>query len=397
VSEAENWAQQAVNIAQQKQLGNLQASALLELGNAFSGKDESKAESYFTQALQVAKANKGRLREGMALTNLGSLYLRTLRIDDGLRHAEQALTIFQQDNYPRQAVDCLSHIGRGRRRKGDYAAAQQAFNQKLELAKQIKSQKAIADSYADIGSLLLDQERFPEALEQYGKAIEFYGAKNAVLIAFCNTNRAQILMRLGRYDEAKHVLDELFNLTKSNNDLLGLVPELNLIQAQMSLDKGDLGPASASATEAIKAAGPKSEATIQAQYLLALAKGGSAEAQNLCKQSMEAASTAGDFGLHSRVLLACADVALKAKDPKTALALATQAQGRFARGGSQIESEWHAWAIAARASKDLGDNNTAQEQISNAEGARSRLEQLWGADVFKQYAAVRPDIQVYYR
>jgi len=395
VSEAENYAQQAVSIAQQKQLENLAAGAVLELGNVFYAKgDYAKAEQYFNQALQIAQLNKGRLREARALTNLGDLYIRTLRIDNGLSMAQQALTFFQEANYPRDAVTCLSHIGRAHRRKGDYAAAQQAFNQKLDLANQIKSPPAIAEAYVDLGSLLLDQERFPEALAHYDKAIELYTtAKNDFYVAFCNANRAQILMRLNRKDEAKQVLEELFNLTKSKDTFLGLVPELHLIQAQMSLIQGDLRQAKASASEAIKAG---SDTTIQAQYLLALANQGSSEAKNLCTQSIEAASKAGDSGLHSRALLACADVALKAKDAKTALTLATQAQERFARGGSQLESEWRAWAIAWLASKDLGDNNAAQEQKKNADGIRSRLEQQWGVDVFKLYAA-RPDIQVYYR
>jgi serine/threonine protein kinase/Flp pilus assembly protein TadD len=396
VSEAENYAQQAVNIAQQKQLENLAAGALLELGNAFYAKgDNAKAEQYFNQALQIAQLNKGRLREARALTNLGDLYIRTLRIDNGLSMAQQALTFFQEANYPRDAVTCLSHIGRAHRRKGNYAAAQQAFNQKLDLANQIKSQPAIAEAYGDLGSLLLDQERFPEALGHYDKAIELYSttAKNDFLLAFCNANRAQILMRLGRKDEAKQLLEELFNLTKSKDTFRGLVPELYLIQAQMSLIQGELSQAKAAASEAIKAG---SDTTIQAQYLLALANEGSGEAKNLCTQSIEAASKAGDFGLHSRALLACADVALKAKDPRTAVSLATQAQERFARGGSQLESEWRAWAIAWLASEDLGDNNTAQEQKKNADAVRSRLEQQWGADVFKLYAA-RPDIQVYLR
>jgi hypothetical protein len=171
------------------------------------------------------------------------------------------------------------------------------------------------------------------------------------------------------------------------------VPELHLIQAQISLSQGDQHQASASANEAIKSGGAKSDASIQANYILALA--GARDGQKLCSESMEAASNAGDFGLHSRALLGCAEVALKGGDPKTALALATQAQERFARG-TQLESEWRAWAIASRASKDLGDNNTAQEQTRNAEATRARLEHQWGADVFKKYAA-RPDIQVYYR
>jgi tetratricopeptide (TPR) repeat protein len=394
ISEAENYAQQAVSIAQQKQLENLTASGLLELGNAFSAKgDYAKAEQYFSQALQFARTNKGRLREARALTNLGGLYIQTLRIDEGLKMAEQALTFFQQENYPRLAGTCLSHIGRGRRRKGDYAGAQQAFNQKLELAQQSKSQPAIAESYVDLGSLLLDQERFPEALEQYDKAIQLYGTSNSFLVAFCNANRTLILTRLGRFDEAKQLLDELFNLTKSKDAFLALAPELHLIQAQISLSQGDQHQASASANEAIKSGGPKSDASIQANYILGLA--GTRDAQKLCSESIEASSNAGDFGLHSRVLLGCAEVALKGGDPKTALALATQAQERFERG-TQLESEWRAWAIASRASKDLSDGNTAQEQMRSAEATRARLEQQWGTEIFKKYAA-RPDIQVYYR
>lgn len=393
-SEAENYAQQAVSIAQQKQLENLAAGALLEVGNAFSAKgDYEKAEHYFNQALLIARANKGRLREAMATTNLGGLYIRTLRIDQGLQMAEQTLTFFQQENYPRLAVTCLSHIGRGRRRKGDYAAAQQAFNQKLELATQLKSPQAIAESYADLGSLALEQERLPEALEKYDKAIQLYGSSNDYLVAFCNTNRAQILMGLGRSDEAGHLLDELLK-SKAKDALL---PDIHLTQAELNLSQQKWQQAISFATEAFKDGGAQSSIAIQAQYVLALAKAGlaaRADAQKLCDDSMKAASDTGDFALHSRALVACAEVSLKANDLENATRLASQAQERFARGG-QLASEWWAWLITSQASKILGDNNKAQEQLRNAESTRSKLEQQWGSDTFKQYAT-RPDIQVYY-
>ncbi len=392
-SEAESYAQQAVNIAQQKQLENLTASGLLELGNSFSAKgDYQKAEFYFNQAIQFARANKGRMREAMGMTNLAGVYLQTLRIDEGLRLAQQALEYFQQENFPRLAFLCLTPISRGLRRKGDYAAAQQALNQKLKLANQLKSQAAIADTHIEFGALLRDQEQLPAALDSYGKAIELYGSSNDYLVAFCKENRAHILARLGRYEEAKQLLDELF---KSKEAFRGLVPDLHLNRAEASLSQGDLPQAIASSNEAIKTGDPKSNVTVEAQYVLALAKATSAqtEARKLCEDSMKATENAGDFGLHSRALLACAEVALKGKDAQTALTLATQAKERFARG-LQLESEWRAWAIAARASKDLGDSNSAQEQMKNAEAARSKLQQQWGAEAFKLYAA-RPDIQVY--
>jgi serine/threonine protein kinase/tetratricopeptide (TPR) repeat protein len=392
-ADAENYAQQAVSIAQQKHLENLTASGLLELGNSFSAKgDYQKAELYFNQAIQFARANKGRMREAMGMTNLAGVYLQTLRIDDGLRLAQQALEYFQQENYPRLAFLCLTPIGRGFRRKGDYAAAERAVNQKLELANQLNSQAAIADTHIEFGALLLDQEQLPAALDHYGKAIELYGSSNDYIVAFCKENRAHILARLGRYEEAKQLLDELF---KSKDAVVGLLPDLHLNRAELSLSQGDLQQAIASSNEAIKTGDPKSNVTVESQYVLALAKATSAqtEARKLCEDSMKATENTGDFGLHSRALLACAEVALKGKDAQTALTLATQAEERFARG-LQLESEWRAWAIAARASKELGDSNSAQEQMKNAEAARSKLEQQWGAEAFKLYAA-RPDIQVY--
>ena len=395
-SEAENYSQQAVSFAQQKQLENLTAGALLELGNTFQGKgDYGKAESYFNQAILFARANKGRLREAIGMMNLAGIYIQTLRIDDGLGMAQQALQFFQQENYPRNAFLCLTHIGRAYRRKGDYTAAQEALNQKLELAKQSQTQASIADTHVELGALLLDQEQLPAALEHYENAIKIYGSTNDFLVAFCNENRAHILARLGRYEEAKQLLDELF---KAKDSLVALLPDLYLNQAEMSLSRGDLPQAIASSNDAIKIGDPKSNVTIRAQYVLALAKadtGAQSEAQKLCEESIKATSNAGDFGLHSHALLACAEAALKRKDAQNALTLAVQAQERFARG-SQLESEWRAWAIASRASKDLGDNDKAEEQLRNAQAIRSRLEQQLGSETFKQYTA-RPDIQVYYR
>jgi tetratricopeptide (TPR) repeat protein len=241
----------------------------------------------------------------------------------------------------------------------------------------------------------MDQEQLPAALEHYQSAIRLYGSTNDFLVAFCNENSAHILAKLGRYEEAKQLLDELF---KSKEGFLGLVPDLHLNRAETSLSQRDWRQAIASSSETIRTSGSKSSVTIRAQNVLAIAKaesGAQKQAREFCDESIKATSNAADFGLHSRTLLACAEVALKGKDAQTALTLATQAQERFARG-LQLESEWRAWAIGSRARKDLGHYDVAMEQMRKEETTRSKLEQQWGAEVFRKYAA-RPDIRLYYQ
>jgi serine/threonine protein kinase/Tfp pilus assembly protein PilF len=394
-AEAENYATQAVAFAQQKRLENLAASGLIELGNSFAtdGKDE-KAEQYFNQGIQFARANKGLLREAKGLVNLGSLYIRTARVDDGLKLVQQAMEFFQRENHPSSVGTCLTQLGRGYRRKGDYAAAQQALNQKLALAMQGDSKPEIGHTYFEIGQLRLDEEKYPNALQEYGNALQIYEALgNKFRVAFTNTNRAKILVRLGNRDEARQLLDGLFKTTnEQKGSYVQLLPELQLIKAELSLSEGNVGQATELATEAVRNSPPKSEVLIESKYFLGLLKG---DAKKLCAEALDAASKAGIYGLHSRALLVAAEAALKGNDAQTALSLATQAQERLSRG-ELLESEWRAWIIASRASEQLGDKNKKDEMWKNAMNARSRLEQQWGADTFKRYAE-RPDIQVYYR
>jgi len=92
-------------------------------------------------------------------------------------------------------------------------------------------------------------------------------------------------------------------------------------------------------------------------------------------------------------MLAAAEAALARKDGQRALALASEAQQRFARGG-QLESEWRGWTIMARANALLGNTAQSAEQLTKASEIRGNLEKEWGSDAFKRYSS-RPDIQVY--
>jgi len=399
-AEAENYATQAVTFAQQKQLENLATSGLLELGNSFSSQGNiEKAEFYFGQVIQFARANKGRLREARGLLNLGGLYIQTSRVDEGVKMVQQALDYFQQSNYPRSVGICLTQLARGHRRKADFAAAEQALSQKLEIAKQSNNPQAIADVDYEFALLRFDEEKYPAALEACDRAAAAYeSGKDTFGSVFAKTNRAKILVRLGRFDEARQLLDELFKTTgELKGGYLQVLPELELIKAELAFSEGNLPQANTSASAAVKTAPARSDVLTESKFFLGLVKaasGAKRDAKQLCDEAINVSSNSGNSRLYSVAQLRCAEAALKGNDAQTALTLAAEAQGRFARS-EQHESEWRAWAIVSRAYEELGDQTKAKETLKNAESARSRLEQEWGPGVFKQYAA-RPDIQVYY-
>ncbi|HSK63197.1 MAG TPA: tetratricopeptide repeat protein, partial [Pyrinomonadaceae bacterium] len=402
VAEAENNAQQAVTIAQNKQLENFAAAGLNELGLIHYLKgDYQKAETFFSQAVQLARANKGRFTEAQGLSNLGAVYINTLRVDQGLQMVQQALNFFQERNYPANVSLCLTHITRGYRRKGDYTAALQAGNQKLELARKDGAQPEIANAYTEIAAVLMDREDLPNARKHYEDAAGIYESiRDQRRLPYNKANRGNILWRLGHYDQGEMILDELWKtISDPQTRNKSLMSTVLLYRAQIRLSQRKFAEAISFGNEAIAAAGTENpEVAIEARSVLGLAKaksGNASEGLKLCNEAVEMSSRTGDFLIQSRALLDKAETALLSNDAQTALNLATEAQARFGRG-ELFESEWRAWLIASRASEKLGDKNKAQEQFGNAMNVRSKLEQRWGAETFKQYSS-RSDIQALYK
>lgn len=400
--DAENYAQQAVAFAQQKQLENLAAGGLLEVGNAYlSKRDYANAERYFTQARDLARVNKGRVREMNAVSNLGGIYIANLRVDEGLRLVQEALDFFRQGNYPRNVTYCLTQLGRGYRRRGDHAAALQALAEKLELAKRGNSPREIADCMGEMAAVDMDQDNLPKALAEFNEALKIYETvPNQLRITYNKLNRGNVYGRMGNYYEAQLLLDDLSSATSdAQSSYAELKPVVKLLMAQAQLSQRKFPEAISFANEAVKVDSKKEpETAIESRYTLGLAKvlaGERKEGLRLCDEAVKMASTAGDFTLYSRALLAQAEAALFSDDASTALRLGMEAQARFARC-SQFASEWRAWMVSARASQRLGNKEKADEQLRNAQNVRSKLEQQWGADAFKQYSS-RPDIQVYYQ
>lgn len=402
LSEALKMAQQAVALAQQRNLESLAAGGLIELGNSFHDKgDYSDAEKYYLQAIDLAQTGKSKRREAIARSNLGGMYIQTQRIDQGLPLVEQALTFFQQGNYPKNVSNCLTQIARGNRRKGDYSLALRALQQKMELAQQGGSQPAIADVYAELGAVFYEQGNYPASFDNYSKALDIYEkVGNPIKAAYSQTNRTNVLWRLGRFEEAKENLTEVSAVAAGGTEVLKpLVAALRLIDAQISLSQRNFSLARTKVNEALELAGDEyQDILIEGKFTLGLviaqsAKG--AEGEKLCEESVKLADKSGDLALKTKAMLAQAEAALESGNARRAAEIAGQLQGGLA-SASQLEAEWRAFLIWSKASAQLGDSEGAAAQLSQAKRVCNQLQQSWGGEAFNRYVS-RPDIQAYYK
>jgi tetratricopeptide (TPR) repeat protein/predicted Ser/Thr protein kinase len=396
--QAENYQKQAIDFAEQHGLETPMVRSLIYLGNTFLAKgDYDQADKNFNLALGVAERNKSPYLENLSLANIGTLRYYQLRTDESLQLAQKALDFFQSGGYRAQVMFAMITVARATRRKGDFDSALHTLEQRLQLARQADDRRQVAVTYGEMGFALFQREHYPEALDQYSKAAaDFQQLGDRLNLAYNLMNRGNILWRLGRYQEsaeALHQASELANRPEGKYE--PVLTEIELINAQIALSQRNFADAKLRSRRVLSTSPAPEDVTIDAEYTLGLAEafsGAGADGERLCKEAVDAAGKIGDVALLSRAQLALAEVQLIGGNARSALATATEPQKRLALTGQQ-ESQWRAWAIAARASRALHDETSARQQLTQATALLSRLEQSWRAEDFSHYTE-RPDIRV---
>lgn len=400
--QAQQYASEAVNLAQVNQMENLAARGSIDLGNVYFVRGRyPEAERYFQQAFEAAQRFGGRQNAARAQLSLASLYLQRGEADPALNYSQQALTFYQTGGYLTETSQALLVRGRAYQQKGDYATALQAFQEQLQLAEKTGNQAQIAYSHTTIGNLLYDQEKYEEAHQHFDETYDLYNSMgNQLYRGYALMNRAATLWRLGRSEAARIDLDQASAIAKQNDSSFKeLQAHINLVETQIFLSERRFRDAIAKSQQAVDLAGPQNKvAVIRGKYLLGLTQtlsGKGRVGQAICQEASDAAASINDPLLLSRARLALAEASLAAGDTQSARADAQQAQAFFARTGLS-EAEWRAWLIAGLASQKAGDRDNANLYLMHASELFSSLQQKWGAEVFNSYRE-RPDIQFYRR
>ena len=395
---ATEFAQQAVELAQKSGMENLSTRGLIDLGNSFlvRGK-QAEAENYLAQALAAAVRAKARRNEARARVAMASLRQQQDKPDEAVQYLEPALAFYQQGGYRTETISCLALLGRANLQKGDYAAADKGHEELLRLAQESNDQSLIARAHAERGSALIREEKFPEALDHLNRAYSIYSSQGIPRSMGYNlASRGEVLGRLGKFDEAKALLDQATVIAnKPGNELKRLSVETQLALAEIALMQDNFANAKATAEKAVETAGTEFKGTVNsAKIVIGLAEsygGAKAAGKQTTSAALELAKQLNDPAQLASAQSAFAAALLLAGDSSSAVTNALQAQEVFARLG-QMESEWQAWLIAAQACENLGDKTKAREYAGQAKDTFAKLEQRWGNEDYKSYLG-RPDVQ----
>ena len=237
----------------------------------------------------------------------------------------------------------------------------------------------------------------PEALRNFEESHAIYVDLDVPLtIGYLLLDRADMLWRLGRYDEAERLVNEVPATANrlDNKYRQVLLARMALLNSEIALSKDLLPQARRFVEQSLTLASQSDHTTAEAKYNLSLIQLRSAdkkEAPRTSEAAVVLAQKINDRHLLSETLLVQAQALLENSDAKEALVKAREAKDNFARH-HQYESEWRAWLVMARASQRLGDLAGAREGVSQIHNLLTVIQQKWETESFNRYKE-RSDIK----
>jgi tetratricopeptide (TPR) repeat protein len=385
-------AQQAIDLARRAGIDVLAASGLIEIGNAlFLKGDNAAAEPYLRNAIVAAKRFQAVRVEARAELTLGQLLEKEGRIEEAVPVAKGAFDDFQQVGDKSNANRAAIPVARMLRYQGDYEAAGVLFRQQVQVAEEAKDQGGIAFAVQGLGSVLLLQERYPDALASFDRSAAVSRAvANQNQEGYSLVNRADALWRLGRYREAGESLKDAEALAERLGGNKPLLASVHGVREEVDLSQQRFQEADNEIRQMLDFSGKTLATDPSAKRRLGLIRvrsGRAREGMALCEESVRQARETKEASLLKNAELALTEAKLESGDVAGALTLAAGLTQYFAIKG-QNESDLRASALAAAASQGA-DRARYSER---AKAALEKLRKTLGAEAFTDFTS-RQDIR----
>jgi tetratricopeptide (TPR) repeat protein len=380
-------ANRAVEMAQENGLEYWAIDGITRLGNAYlSSGDYDKAGTKFEQAQNLAEKSQTPRLVALAQVGLAQVRSSQSQPSKALPLAISAFHFYQANGFKRDSADALTLVLRAQRDTADNKAALKSGGDLLKLAAELDD---VARMRADeaMGSVFLQVERYPEALDYFQKALKTSRDLNQQ-IEYHLLDYAEALWRVGDYDDAERTLAGISGASKLRP---GIAFRFNERKLGLLLSQKHFPEARKIAMSALSVKVPEDPGFFYRAMGQIETASRSSSAQEWCQRSLEQAQKETDRIAVAMAQLALANAYLTQGSDREALTLAQNAHTFFAASG-QPESEYLALLSLAkifRRAKDLdGSRKFAQQGMD----IFSNFAHNYPTQLYRSYLA-RPDIQ----
>jgi tetratricopeptide (TPR) repeat protein len=388
---AAKFANTALTLAKENGLDYWAQDAFIRLGHAHLGwSNYGEAELCFQHALEAARRNAWPKLEANAQVGLATLRNVQGKPDSALASANAALKYFRRAGLFNESFSAETRIVRAQIDKKAFQDALDSSWKALALARTYNSPASISTAEELIGSVLLNLERYPEALVHLENARSTGGLVTR-LSAYDALQCADALWHLGRFTEAENMLaatpSRLRNLPQFNI-------EISRIRGHMLLSRARYSDAARIAGAMLKQYSKLPlAALIDLQMIVAVSEarlGSLRKAEALCDDAMQMAQEENAHELSAYVKLQRAEVLSTIGPPESLRSLARAAGEFFSRTDKQ-ESNWRSLMYVAKSYSRPSESKERRQYASQALNILSQFENNWGKPAFQTYLK-RPDV-----
>ena len=385
--QAVDLAQKAIALARDNQLNSWAADGFVRLASAQLDQGHyAEADAALVEAFQILHQTQQSRVEALANLTLASLRNQQQRVNEISAPAEAALVWYKANGYFTLATRASLLLARADRDLGNTDKALREANELLALAAQAGRPGLLTQSEELAGSIYLDMENYPPALDHFQKALSYAG--NGSYRPYELLDCANVLTDLGRFADAEQ--------------LLASAPQDNPFTGEIGVDallmQREFGEASRLATQLLGQFSDKPDDVRVLKLDRAYAEASSAHPQAALAEFQrilsQEAQPAGP-GSQAVVALETAAIDLAAGNNQQALSAARKAEPWFA-AQKLWDSDLHSSLIAASAAGKLGDSASRDLYRAKTVDILNNLRNTWDPSSFQSYLS-RPDLQLLVR
>jgi len=208
---ARRLATDAIATARQNQLDTLTADGLIELGTVlmYAG-DKAGSEARLKESTDLARRLDAKRILLRGTLQLASLYAATGQSRDSVALANGMLDYIRWAQYKQYELRALGILSRAKGNLDEHADAERLANELLALAESLHDDDAVAVALANLTTEATERGALPDALGSVVRLERIHrGQQQNQSLPFDLWNHADILLRLGRFDEADDPLNEI--------------------------------------------------------------------------------------------------------------------------------------------------------------------------------------------